>query len=636
VALFPRRNQTAVEPARPHLPGRKAATFTPDVVYTVRDFAVGASSYGALYRQQPAVRAVVDWLARNIAQLNAKVYERVGNNERIESNDHPLAQLLRWPNPATSRYAHMRDTVADIAVYDIAYWVKDRPDLPRNVVRVPPSKINKERVRDRWVYRDADGQVIPRSRLVIFRGYNPDGDDGVSPMETLRRVLREEYAAQQHRENFWRNAARQQGMIERPIEAPKWSPEARARFQEEWHAATSGAANSGRTAILEEGMRWNTASFSPKDSDYIAGRRLTYEEVALQFGLLDIGRASGSSANAAEQSHRERYQDVLGPWLRMLQDDIELQLLPSVDLFAPRGLVYVEFNLKEKLKGSFVEEQKALTTSVGVPHMTVNEGRARMNLPRIEEDWADTPVQPLNVMYGGQPAVTVPTADPGTAAAVPQMKKLVKAEQGPRDEAADEFRATLVAYFDRQERSVLPKVKAKTVVDRARWDTELAGELFTLSAQTAYTSGWVVASQLGGTYESARTREWIAVNAQRTAETVNADTFDQVDQAETTDEIRAVYEEARTNRAAKLALSLATALAGFGALEAGRHTADQGREIVKSWRVVSTKSRHPHMDGETVPVDGVFSNGGRWPGDPALGADDAAGCMCLLDIGEAR
>jgi phage portal protein BeeE len=175
-------------------------------------------------------------------------------------------------------------------------------------------------------------------------------------------------------------------MIERPIEAPKWSPEARARFQEEWHAATSGAANSGRTAILEEGMRWNTASFSPKDSDYIAGRRLTYEEVALQFGLLDIGRASGSSANAAEQSHRERYQDVLGPWLRMLQDDIELQLLPSVDLFAPRGLVYVEFNLKEKLKGSFVEEQKALTTSVGVPHMTVNEGRARMNLPRIEED----------------------------------------------------------------------------------------------------------------------------------------------------------------------------------------------------------------------------------------------------------
>jgi phage portal protein BeeE len=144
------------------------------------------SSYGALYRQQPAVRAVVDWLARNIAQLNAKVYERVGNNERIESNDHPLAQLLRWPNPATSRYAHMRDTVADIAVYDMAYWVKDRPDLPRNVVRVPPSKINKERVRDRWVYRDADGQVIPRNRLVIFHGYNPDGDDGVSPMETLR------------------------------------------------------------------------------------------------------------------------------------------------------------------------------------------------------------------------------------------------------------------------------------------------------------------------------------------------------------------------------------------------------------------------------------------------------------------
>jgi hypothetical protein len=381
-------------------------------------------------------------------------------------------------------------------------------------------------------------------------------------------------------------------------------------------------------------MQWNPASFSPKDSDYIAGRRLTYEEVALQFGLLDIGHTAGTKADA-EQSHRERYQDVLGPWLRMLQDDIELQLLPSVDVFTPRGTVYVEFNLKEKLKGSFQEEQKALTTAVGVPHMSVNEGRTRMNLPRIDEPWADAPVQPLNVLYGGQPAVTVPTADPSTASATPRVKKLVRAEPGPRDEAADQFRQTLTDFFVRQERSVLPTVKAGTVVDRARWDRELAGELFTLSSQTAYTAGWVVASQLGGTYEAARTRNWIQANSQRTAETVNADTFDAVEAAADADQVRAVFEEARTSRAARLALSLATALAAFGAFEAGRHTAGQGRQIVKTWRVTSTNSRHPEMDGQTVGVDEVFSNGGRWPGDPALGADGAAGCQCLLDIGEA-
>ena len=62
-----------------------------------------------MYRRQPAVRAVVDFLARNVAQLNAKVYERVSNTDRLEVYDHPLAALLRNPNPAHDPLpAHVR------------------------------------------------------------------------------------------------------------------------------------------------------------------------------------------------------------------------------------------------------------------------------------------------------------------------------------------------------------------------------------------------------------------------------------------------------------------------------------------------------------------------------------------------
>lgn len=38
------------------------------------------------------------------------------------------------------------------------------------------------------------------------------------------------------------------------------------------------------------------------------------------------------------------------------------------------------------------------------------------------------------------------------------------------------------------------------------------------------------------------------------------------------------------------------------------------------------------MDGETVPIESDFSNGATWPGDPVLGADGVAGCMCALQI----
>jgi hypothetical protein len=97
-----------------------------------------------------------------------------------------------------------------------------------------------------------------------------------------------------------------------------------------------------------------------------------------------------------------------------------------------------------------------------------------------------------------------------------------------------------------------------------------------------------------------------------------------------------VFEVAKTSRAEMLGLSLATTLVAFGRVEAGRHTADQGRNIVKTWRVTSSNSRHPELDGQTVPINEQFSNGAQWPGDPILGGDGAAGCECVLDIGEAQ
>jgi hypothetical protein len=38
------------------------------------------------------------------------------------------------------------------------------------------------------------------------------------------------------------------------------------------------------------------------------------------------------------------------------------------------------------------------------------------------------------------------------------------------------------------------------------------------------------------------------------------------------------------------------------------------------------------MDGETVPLGELFSNGMNGPGDYSGGADEVAGCTCDLDF----
>jgi HK97 family phage portal protein len=606
-------------------------------IRTVSTLSVG--SYGQMYRRQPAVRSVVDFLARNIGSLNPKVYERVGDTDRVDVTGHPLAVLLRNPNPATTQFRHMRDTVADVAIYDRAYWRKVRQNgRVAAVVRLAPDDVNLDTSTGVKVYRDGRGVELNRNDLVIFPGYSPSlADDGVSPLETLRQTILEEAASVGNRERMWHNAARQSGWIERPIDAPAWSDVARDRFRADLEATYSGERNSGRIGVLEEGMKWNPSAFSPEQTQYIEGRKLTREEVALTYFGPVAGRAFlNATGTGTEATHRQVYQDVLGPWLEFLQGEIELQLLPEFEPFTDAGRVYVEFNLAAKLKGSFQEQAESLTTSIGVPYMAVNEGRARLNLPKITEPWADTPVQPLNVMYGGQPAVTMPTGDPGdpvTASAGPPQTKAVKAPASAlarRDKAIADHAALFAKHFDRMEKAT---IGAKAVIDKERWNRELTADLYLEAQQTTRQAGTRAADQIGGVYDEKRTLPWLVENSRICAEAVNASIAEKVAAAATVEAIRDIFEIARTSEAEQLATTRATGLVNFARTEAGKHSQDaDGRERTKTWVVTSRNSRHPHMNGETVPIDQDFSNGLAWPGAAGASNDDTAGCKCLLSL----
>ena len=129
-------------------------------------------------------------------------------------------------------------------------------------------------------------------------------------------------------------------------------------------------------------MEPQALAFSAEQSQYIEGRQLTQEEVARVYAPSLVGLLSAGTAGSIESFHRQLYQDVLAPRLRMLQDEIDLQLL-GLDEMDRGGTPYCEFNLADKMKGSFEQMADTLVRSVGVPYMSINEGRARLNLPRL-------------------------------------------------------------------------------------------------------------------------------------------------------------------------------------------------------------------------------------------------------------
>lgn len=591
--------------------------------------------YEAIYRTQPNVRTVVSFLGRNIAQLGLHVYRRVSDTDRVRLTDHPFALTLTNPTPDTTGYELIDALVNDLGIWDQAFWVKARrPDSDAlSLLRVPPRhvEVTKDGLGQATAYRVFDKLLQP-GQVVHFRGYSPTIDrDGTSPIETLARLLDEDIAASDYREQFWRTGARVSTVIKRPAGTP-WSDLARERFRSEWQDVYAGhGPGAGGTPLLEDGMEVQSVGFNAEQSQYLEARKLTREEVAAAYhipppmvGILD--RATFS--NVTEQ-HKNLYQDTLGPWLQMIAQRIDLQLLSEFD---DRDGVYCEFNLAEKMRGSFEEQATAMQTAVGAPWLTRNEARARLNLPSV--DGGDELVTPLNVLIGGQASPT----DADTTA-------LARAAGGtkvrPEDRWAQRFAAVFRRHFASQRDVVLGAATtgvplAVTIADE-QWDRQLADELFDLNEQVTAAVARKIVRQAGidpRSVDLGRFRRYLRANADAVASVTNASTASAIEGvvAQPDDDVVAGisdlfagYIEGRANM---LGTTQATEVSGY----AGTTAATQVGLNSKTWVVTSGNPRPSHaaIDGETVPVGDTFSNGLRWPGDGAGDTDETAGCTCDL------
>jgi len=604
--------------------------------------------YLTIYKTQPNVRTCVDFLARNIAQLGLHVFRRVSETDRVRVRDHWLAETLSRPLPAAckvTRYRLIEALMGDLGVFFNAYWAKVKPpDQRLGLLRLPPECVTVQGGLSPSGYEVTMGgvrTVLAPEAVVHVRGYNPLSPImGLSPLETLRRVLAEEHAAGEYREYFWQNSARVNGIVERSLEAPEWSEAARKRFQASFAEEHAGARNSAKTPVLEDGMTWKEASFNAQESEYLAGRKLTREECARAYHipLPMVGILDHSTFSNIKEQHKNLYQDALGPWLALIEQDIELQLLPE---WGDAGDLYVEFNIAEKLQGSFEEQTTAFQSAVGAPYMTRNEARARQNLPSLPG--GDDLVTPLNVLTGGQasPRDSAPKAgSPERTKAAAEVDTRVP---GLRERHEAKWREVLVHYFERQEavlRKRAPKGRNKGILedllfDLQRWDEELAADLFALNVATATVWARLLARQIALDFQQDMMLEYLRENARISAENINAATVNQVEEASLTHDlleaIGTVFVVAVTVRAAEIAVSKVTTASNFGTQEAAR----QGGLKTKTWQVNSANPRDDHaaMDGETVGIGELFSNGMRWPGDPAGGAENNANCQCSVAFG---
>lgn len=622
-----------------------------------------------IYQSQDNVRSVVSFLADSIAQLPLKVYVRNGENDRERDRDSTAAKTLWRPNDYMTAFEFMQGLMSEFFVFGSVYvWIADdvNTESGYSLHIIPMQWV----VRRNEATKDAPASLrvspinytiavdIPMTELCQFKTYSPGNPKGyLSPLASLRQTLEEQVEAGRFRRQLWKSSGRLNAQITRPKDVAPWTKEQKLEFaqlfREAWGA---GGSKAGSIPIMEDGMEIKPFSTSFKESEWAQSVKLSRESVAAVYHVNPslIWHSDTQTYASSKDNARALYAECLGPVIQMLQQRINAFLLPMLDADSK---TYVELDLEEKLKGSFEDQASILQTATGRPWMTVDEARARMNLPKLPDGQGEGLVVPLNVEVSGQ-------ANPGNDYAYPgednNSKKLVSCEckackeveelriKGRSDKEDDEkVQRVLTDFFKRQSRSIIPKIMAgaEDFWNAERWDKELAEDLEPVLIEISDKHGKDTSKVLGSEYSTEVTRNYLAVASEARAKKINEGTLRQINKELERDfedgeepDIGHVY-EVRENTAGTLARSAAGAIASFATQEAAHQAISDGaprvigRVVEKEWITgANARPSHQAMNGERVPLDADFSNGQHWPGEDIGDPEESCGCNCTTEV----
>ena len=596
------------------------------------------AAYGWMYATQPAVRSVVDFIARNAAQLSPpKLYERIGDTERERRSDHAAAELLAHPDQRTTGDAFFYRVFTDYLVWDNAFILKFRPSATGKLtlLRLPPGGVSVAGGRftpEAYTVWNDVGESFPISPTDIIHwfGYHPEDPlRGLSKLETLRQELATDRAVQTTMVELAKNGLKG-GYIERPLDAPLAAQEDLERIAEMWKAGKLKG-----DPILDEGMKFVSVGITPKDAETVATRRFTKEEVASQYGVPPAAMGIGDSDPA--EKRKLVYADVLPPYVNPLAHLLNVGLLEQ-EYHAPD--LYFEFDLNEKLRGDITERFSQYTAATGAPWLLRNEVRAKENLPPIEG--ADDLILPLNVIEEGEqsPALPAPNVMPvqdpnkppqdGSYREEPKALKAVPGAVDPEHRIqhfqqrvitdmarqrrnASQLQATIYKQYKRQQRVM----NQKATYDVERWTREMIAAIGPLIKGLVLREGDLFVARLGGAeFDERQVEHWLEAMISGTAEGLIAATRRDIAENGSEEAL-----ERATNQRAAVAGAQITAHATYFGRKSGAEQAPNPEHRFQRW--IANTERHAELDGASVPLGSDW--GGITPGS-------TPNCACSVDI----
>lgn len=366
----------------------------------------------------PVQRAVLA-IAEPLGSMSLHVYRRDADGNKERDDTHEAQKLLSGQvNPWTSAGDLRQQLAVDCMLHGdaFAYVVRDGGGKPREIHRLHPQAVSVDLTNLEPVFTVTEAQaqrVVPLEDLIHIRApVSFDGVTGEAPIHLARDAIGLAIVLERHGAKFFSNGANPKGVITNPKAV---GPDGKAKIAAGWDNQTSGD-NSGKTAVLDEGMKWQQVTMSSADAQFLELRRFQIEEIARCFGVpphLLYGLEKTTVGNSEEMAN-SFLQFSLMPWLERVQNAFARALLTEEE----REEYFLEYLVDDLARADLAKRFTAYGIARSHGWLSGNDIRRLENQPRV--DGLDTYDSPHTTP--GKPANDNEKEPAGNGTAVPRDK----------------------------------------------------------------------------------------------------------------------------------------------------------------------------------------------------------------------
>lgn len=250
--------------------------------------------------------------------------------------DHPFLDLKRNVNGFMNSFDLMEMTQLYQELTGNSYWhiLSDKLGVPREIWIIPTQncKIIPHQTEFISGYKYIKGQNeidLLEKEVIHFKMPNPKSVYyGFSPFSSLSDIYGLDRSINEYEEAMFRNQGVLSGVFETDEQLGDHEFE---RLKEEIKQSFTGARNTGKMPLLDNGLKYKPMGTAPKDMSHLGGREHIKEAILNCYGL-SLGMFSKDANRANIDGAIYQYMgSTIQPRLRRFEEKLNEKLMPRYD-----------------------------------------------------------------------------------------------------------------------------------------------------------------------------------------------------------------------------------------------------------------------------------------------------------------